>query len=193
VSRGYGWPVTEWVTPAPQWAVANVPACRDWVLGNPAGNPGAPPGAIPPAWDGVAKSGTIAGGVAAIALNLIAADPGAQVRQLLYHSWVGDTNMPVNCQPVAAQATTMFNGWIQIGILIAQIAWALFGGNANRIQAVCAMAWANGPRFVQMRLMSWGANWAFIPGWPHPNANGRGAIANCVNGTLPRAPGGGIA
>jgi hypothetical protein len=42
--------------------------------------------------------------------------------------------------------------------------------------------------------MSWGIpNWAFVPGWPHPNAAGRGALAGCVNGTLPRAPGGGIA
>jgi hypothetical protein len=194
VSRQLGFPVTQWVAPAPRWAVANRVACNDWVFGNPAGNPGAPPGAVPPAWNGVAVSGVITANVANIALQLITADPGAQVRQLLYYIWARDANLPANCVQAAQRATGMLNGWIQIGILIAQIVWAFFGGNANRIQAVCALGWFNGPGFVQMRLMSWGIpNWAFLPGWPHPNAAGRGALAGCVNGTLPRAPGGGIA
>ncbi|HEU5472567.1 MAG TPA: hypothetical protein VFV67_18115 [Actinophytocola sp.] len=186
VSRAWGWPVTQWVAPAPAAAVANVAACNNWVFGNPAAG-------VAPAWNGTAVSGTITANTASIALNLITADPGAQVRHLLYYTWAGDTNLPANCQPASARATGMLNGWIQVGILIAQIVWAFFGGNANRIQAGCALGWFNGPRFVQMRLMSWGANWAFLPGWPHPNAAGRTALANCVNATLPRAPGGGIA
>jgi hypothetical protein len=185
VSRQMGPPVTWFVTPAPAAAVANVPACNNWVFGG---------GGVAPAWNGVAVSGTITANVAGIALQLITADSGAQVRHLLYHTWARDPNLPPNCQPAQNRATGMFNGWIQVGILIAQIVWAFFGGNPNRIQAVCALAWINGPAFVQMRLMSWGIpNWAFVPGWSHPNAAGRNAIANCVNGTLPRAPGGGIA
>lgn len=185
VSRQMGPPVTWFVTPAPAAAIANVPACNNWVFGG---------GGVAPAWNGVAISGTITANVAGIALQLIAADPGAQVRHLLYHTWARDPNLPPNCQPAQTRATGMFNGWIQVGILIAQIVWAFFGGNPNRIQAVCAQAWINGPAFVQMRLMSWGIpNWAFVPGWAHPNAAGRNAMANCVNGTLPRAPGGGIA
>jgi len=52
----------------------------------------------------------------------------------------------------------------------------------------------NGRANIQTRLVSWGRNnWALVPGWPHPNAAGRGVLSNCVNGTLARFPGGGIA
>jgi len=181
---------------APGWAVANPGACTDWVIGNPAGNatPGAPPGAIPPAWNGAAVSGAIAGGAAAISLNLISADPGAQVRHPLYYRWIGDPNLPPVCNPAAVTATTTMNGWIGVGILVAKIVWAFLGGNPNRIQAVCQQLWNPGAASIQTRLLSFGiANWAVVPGWPHPNAAGRGALAGCVNGTLPRAPGGGVA
>jgi hypothetical protein len=54
--------------------------------------------------------------------------------------------------------------------------------------------WNPGPPFIQTRIMSFGiANWRLVPGWPHPNGAGRAALSGCVNGTLPRAPGGGIA
>jgi hypothetical protein len=194
VSRQMGPPVSWVVAPAPAWAVANPAACTDWTFGNPAGNPGAPPGAIPPAWNGVASSAAISAGSASIALRLIGADPGAQVRHLLYYRWIGDPNLPRVCNPAAVRATTMINGWITVGILIAKIIWAFLGGNPNRIQAVCQLLWNPGPAFIQTRIVSWGIpNWALVPGWPHPNAAGRAALAGCVNGTLPRAPGGGIA
>jgi hypothetical protein len=164
-------------------------------MGNPAGNPtpGAPPGAIPPAWDGAAKSGGISANTAAIMLSLIGADPGAQVRQLLYYRWIRDPNLPPVCNPAVVRATTTLNGWISFGVLVARIVWALVGGNPNRIQAVCQQLWIPGPNFIQTRIVSWGTpNWAFVPGWPHPNAAGNAALANCVNGTLARAPGGGV-
>ena len=190
ISRQMGPPVTWFVAPAPAWAVANPGACRDWIFGN----PGAPGGAIPPAWNGAAVAGAIAAGSASIALQLISADPGAQVRHLLYYRWFGDPNLPRVCNPAAVRATTLINSWISVGILIAQIVWAFMGGNPARIRAVCQLMWNPGPPFIQTRIMSWGiANWALVPGWPHPNPAGRAALAGCVNGTLPRAPGGGIA
>lgn len=177
----------------PNWAVANPGACTDWIFGNPAGNPGAPPGAIAPAWDGAATSGAVAIGNAGIALGLISADPGAQVRHLLYYRWRGDPNLPRTCAPAAVRATTMLNGWVSTGVVIAKIVWGFFGGDARRIQAVCQQMWV-GRANIQTRLVSWGRNnWALVPGWPHPNAAGRGVLSNCVNGTLARFPGGGIA
>ena len=177
----------------PNWAVANPGACRDWTFGNPAGNPGAPPGAIPPAWNGVAVSGGITIGVARIALGLISADPGAQVRQLLYYRWTRDPNLPVNCGPAAIAASTMLNDWGRTGIVIAKIVWGFFGGDARRIRAVCEQMWF-GVANVQTRIFSLGRpNWALVPGWPHPTAAGNGVLSGCVNGTLPRFPGAGIA
>ncbi|KAA2263372.1 hypothetical protein F0L68_10070 [Solihabitans fulvus] len=194
VARRIGGIIGRLAGQAPAWAVANPGACTDWAFGNPRGNPGAPPGAVLPAWNGVAASGGIAAGAASIALNLIAADPGAQVRHLLYYRWVGDPNLPNVCNPAAIRAATMMNGWISFGILVAKIVWWFLGGNPARIQAVCQQLWNPGPGFIQTRLISWGiANWALIPGYPHPNAAGRGSLAGCVNGTLPRAAGGGIA
>jgi hypothetical protein len=196
VARRMGGAIAGLFGAAPGWAVANPGACTDYVLGNPAGNPtpGAPAGAIPPAWNGVASSGGIAAGAASIALNLISADPGAQVRYLLYYRWIGDPNLPPVCNPITIRASTMMNGWIKFGILVAKVVWALMLGRPNRIQAVCQLTWNPGPGSIQTRLVSFGiANWALIPGYPHPNAAGRGALANCVNGTLPRAPGGGVA
>jgi hypothetical protein len=181
---------------APAWAVANVQACTDYVLGNPAGNatPGAPAGAIPAAWDGAAQAGAITAGVAQIALGLIAADPGAQVRQLLYYRWGNDPYIPRNCFAVAQRSTDMLNGWITLGVAVAQIQWALLGGNATRISAGCGRMWAIGPQNVQMQLTSAGIpNNVNVPGWPHPNIAGRADLAVCVNGLLPRAPGGGVA
>jgi hypothetical protein len=181
---------------APGWAVANPGACTDYVHGNPAGNatPGAPAGAIPAAWNGAAVSGRMSAGVAAIALGLIMADPGAQVRWLLYYRWIGDPNLPPVCNPAAIRASGLMNGWIKFGIFVAKVVWTLMFGNPRRIQAVCQLLFNPGPGSIQTRLLSFGvANWAILPGYPHPNAAGRNALANCVNGTLPRAPGGGIA
>ena len=179
---------------APAWAVANPGACTDWVFGNPRGNPGAPPGPVPPAWNGVAVSGPLSANVANISLGLIAADPGAQVRYLQYYRWIGDPNLPPVCNPAQIRGAGMLNGWINTGVLAAQIAWWFAGGNPNRIQAVCSRLWNPGPNFIQTRLLSFGvANWAVLPGYPHPNAAGRTSLANCVNATLPRAPGGGVA
>lgn len=193
VGRQRGGRIAAWFGATPNWAVANPGACTDWVFGNPAGNPGAPPGAIPPAWNGVASSGAVAIGNAAIALGLISADPGAQVRHLLYYRWRGDPNLPPNCAPAAVRATTMLNGWVTTGVVIAKIVWAFLGGNARRIQAVCQQMWV-GVANIQTQLLSWGRNnWALVPGWPHPNAAGQGVLSGCVNGTLPRAPGAGIA
>ena len=175
----------------PNWAVANPGACRDWLFGNPAGNPGAPPGAIPPAWNGRAVSGGITIGVARIALGLINSDPGAQVRQLLYYRWTRDPNLPPNCGPAAIGATTMLNDWGRTGVTIAKIVWAFFGGDARRIRAVCEQMWF-GMANIQTRIFSW-ANWRLVPGWPHPTAAGNGVLSGCVNGTLPRFPGAGIA
>jgi len=136
----------------------------------------------------------ITGGAANIALSLIGADPGAQVRHLLYYSWIGDPNLPAVCTPAALRATALLNGWINTGILVAKIVWAFMGGNPNRIQAVCPLLWNPAAASIQTRLISFGIpNRALVPGWPHPNAGGRGALAACVNGTLPRAAGGGIA
>ncbi|HEU5473598.1 MAG TPA: hypothetical protein VFV67_23370 [Actinophytocola sp.] len=179
---------------APAWAVANAQACTDYVLGNPAGNPGAPAGAIPPAWDGEAKSGPITAGAARIALGLITADPGAQVRHLLYYRWANDPYIPPSCVQVARQSTDRLNGWIKVGIVTAQLMWAMIGGNANRISAVCDQNWLLGPQNIQTQLISQGIpNNARVPGWPHPNIAGRADLAVCVNGTLPRAQGGGVA
>jgi hypothetical protein len=92
------------------------------------------------------------------------------------------------------RATTTLNGWISFGVLVARIVWALVGGNPNRIQAVCQQLWIPGPNFIQTRIVSLGTpNWAVVPGWPHPNAAGNAALGNCVNGTLARAAGGGVA
>ncbi|HEX4704371.1 MAG TPA: hypothetical protein VH352_19755, partial [Pseudonocardiaceae bacterium] len=194
VSRRVGGAVAGLFGAAPGWAVANPGACTDWTFGNPRGNPGAPPGAVPPAWNGVAASGGIAARAAAISLNLIGADPGAQVRYQLYYRWVGDPNLPPVCNPAAIRGATMLNGWISLGVLVAKIVWAFLGGNPNRIRAVCQLLWIPGPASIQTRLLSFGiANWALVPGYPHPNAAGRGALAGCVNGTLPRAAGGGVA
>jgi hypothetical protein len=191
VSRQLGGAIAGLFGAAPGWAVANVRACTDFSLGNPAGNP---TGAIPPAWNGAAVSGAMARDATTISLSLISADPGAQVRYLSYYRWAGDPNLPAVCANAAFMATTMINGWVAFGVLVAKIVWALLRGNPNRIQAVCQLFWNPGPLFVQTRLMSWGINnWALVPGWPHPNARGRAALGGCVNGTLPRAAGGGIA
>jgi hypothetical protein len=97
------------------------------------------------------------------------------------------------CFNAAFTATTMINGWVSFGVLVAKIVWALLRGNPNRIQSVCQLFWNPGPANVQTRLMSFGINnWALVPGWPHPNARGRAALGACVNAWLPRAPGGGI-
>ncbi|MGH3995522.1 MAG: hypothetical protein ACRDSN_24030, partial [Pseudonocardiaceae bacterium] len=196
IGRHYGGMVAGWFGAAPTWAVDNPVACTDYVLGNPAGNPtpGAPPGAIPPVWNGVAASGGISGRVAAIALNIMTADPGAQFRYLHYHKWIGDPNLPPVCSPVKNRAIGMINGWITFGVLVAKIVWFFMLNDPNRIQAVCERTFNPGPGSIQTRLVSFGEpNWAPIPGYPHPNAAGRNTLANCVNGTLPRAPGGGIA
>src|SRR5262249_53139222 len=180
VGRQRGGRLAVWFGATPNWAVANPGACTDWVFGNPAGNPGAPPGAVPPAWNGVASSGAVAIGNARIALGLISADPGAQVRHLLYYRWRGDPNLPRNCAPAAVRATTMLNGWVSTGVVIAKIVWAFFGGNARRIQAVCQQMWV-GMGNIQPQIFSWGRNnWALVPGWPHPNAAGRGVLSGCV-------------
>lgn len=194
IARRLGGPIGGLFGAAPAWALANPGACTDWVHGNPRGNPNAPPGAIAPAWNGVALSGAISAGVAQIALRLIAADPGAQVRQLLYYRWIGDPNLPPVCNPAALRGTNQLNDWISFGVLVARIVWAFMGGNPNRIAAVCPLLWNPGPANIQTRLVSFGVpNWALVPGYPHPNGAGRAALAGCVNGTLPRAPGGGIA
>jgi len=196
VSRRLGGAIGRLFGAAPAWSVANPGACTDWAFGNPAGNPtpGAPPGAIPPAWNGAAASGGIAAGAASISLQLIGADPGAQVRHLLYYRWIGDPNLPNVCNPAAIRAATMINGWIGFGILVAKVVWAFLGGNPNRIQAACQLLWNPGPANIQTRLISFGiANWALVPGYPHPNAAGRAALAGCVNASLPRAAGGGVA
>jgi hypothetical protein len=179
---------------APAWAVTNAASCTDWLFGNAAGNPAAPPGVIAPAWDGVANGAVIAGRTMTIALALIGADPGAQVRNVLYYTWRADPNLPAVCTQAATQAVTMLNGWITIGAVVAKILWAFLGGDARRIQPVCPLAWNPGPTFIQVRLLSNGIpNNRNVPGWPHPNAAGRTALAACVDGTLPRAPGGGVA
>lgn len=181
---------------APAWAAANVQACTDYVLGNVGGNatPGAPAGPIPPAWDGDAKSGAITAGVAQIMLGLIAGDPGAQVRQLLYYKWGNDPYIPRNCFAVAQRATDLLNQWITLGVAVAQLQWALAGRDATRIGVGCGRTWAIGPQNVQMQLFSAGIpNNANVPGWPHPNIAGRADLAVCMNGLLPRAAGGGVA
>jgi hypothetical protein len=181
---------------APAWAVDNAQACTDYVLGNPNGNatPGAPAGAIRPAWDGEAKSGAIAAGVSTIVVSLIAADPGAQVRQLLYPKWRNDPYIPPACVAVTRQATDKLNGWVKLGVGAGQLRWTLLGGNANRISAVCDRDWLLGPQNVQTQLTSLGIpNNRTVPGWPHPNIAGRADLAVCVNGQLPRAQGGGVA
>jgi hypothetical protein len=192
---------TNWVNVAtgliigvvPAWAIANAQACTDYVLGNPAGNPGAPAGVILPAWDGQARSGTITTGVAKIALNLITADPAAQVRDLLYYKWGKDPYLPANCGQAAQNATDLLNGWIKLGVAVAQLAWIMSGGNPTRINTSCDRNWPLGPQNIQVQLTSQGIpNNARVPGWPHPNIAGRADLATCINGTLPRAPGGGI-
>jgi len=178
---------------APLWAVANAQACTDYTLGNPNGNAGAPPGVIPAAWNGQAMSGGITTGAGQIVLNLIAADPGAQVRYVLYYKWGNDPYIPPNCVAVVRQATDMVNGWIKLGVVAAQIAWIMLGGDATRIGAGCDRMWQIGPQNVQTVLFSKGIpNQANVPGWPHPNIAGRADVATCVNGTLPRAVGGGV-
>jgi hypothetical protein len=193
---------TNWVAVAtklvkgqtPAWATGNAQACTDWVLGNRLGNPGAPPGVITPAWNGEATSRAISGGTAQIALSLIAADPGAQVRQLLYYRWIGDPNLPRVCNPAVNNASNKLNGWVTFGVTVAKVVWAFARGDARRIRAVCPRTWNPGPNFIQTRKFSFGVpNWKVVPGWPHPNAAGRTSLAACVNGTLPRAAGGGIA
>ncbi|HEY0640494.1 MAG TPA: hypothetical protein VGD67_22925 [Pseudonocardiaceae bacterium] len=178
---------------APGWAIANAANCADWAFGNPLGNPAAGPGAVPPAWDGVARSGGIAAGVAQITLSLIGADPGVQVRQALYYQWgAGDPNLPAVCLAAAGRAVNSLNAWISVGVLVTRIMWAFMGGNPNRVQAVCPLVWANAAN-IQHRLISFGRNnWRVVPGYPHPNAAGNAGIAGCVNGTLPRVPGAGI-
>ncbi|HEY3608640.1 MAG TPA: SGNH/GDSL hydrolase family protein [Pseudonocardiaceae bacterium] len=179
---------------APAWAVANVVACNDFTFGNPAGNPGAPAGAVPPAWNGVAASGGIAANAASISLRLIQADPGAQVRYLLYYRWIRDLNLPNVCNLAQIKASTMLNGWISFGVLVARIVWWFLGGNPARVRAVCQQLFNPGPASLQMRITSWGiANWALVPGYPHPDVAGRATLAGCVNGTLPKAVGGGVA
>ncbi|OLR91946.1 hypothetical protein BJP25_24295 [Actinokineospora bangkokensis] len=195
VSRNLGGAIGGLFGAAPAWAVSNAGTCTDWAMGNPRGNPtpGVPRGPIPAAWNGPAVSAALSANTTSIHLALIGADPGAQVRQHLYYKWIGDPNMPAVCGPAVLRATNMMNGWISTGVLVAQIVWALRGGNPARIQAVCPALWNPGPAFVQTRLISFGANWALLPGYPHPNAGGRASMANCVNGTLPKAAGGGIA
>jgi hypothetical protein len=180
---------------APAWAVANAQACSDYIFGNPAGNPtpGAPAGAIPPFWDGQAKSGGITTGAAQITLNLITADPGAQVRYLLYYKWNNDPYLPANCVQATQKATDQLNGWIKLGVAAAQIMWILTGGDPTRINAVCGQFWQLGPQDIQVQLQSQAIpNKVNLPGWPHPNVAGRADLATCVNGTLARAPGGGV-
>jgi hypothetical protein len=182
---------------APAWAVANAASCTDYVIGNRNGNPGAPGGLgapVPPAWDGEGRAGVITADVARIAIGLIAADPGAQVRHLLYYKWNNDPYLPPVCVAVAQRATDLLNGWISLGVAVAQIQWMTAGFNPNRIGAGCAQTWPIGPQNVQMVLTSSGIpNNARVPGWPHPNVAGRADLAACVNRLLPRAQGGGIA
>ena len=174
---------------APAWAVAAAGPCTQWVMGDPAAVP-----PIPPAWNGAANSGRISAGVARIALDLISSDPGAQVRQLLYYRWIGDPNLPPVCNPAVNTASTLLNRWVTFGVAVAKVVWAFARGDARRIQAVCQRTWNPGRNFIQTRLVSFGIpNWDNVPGWPHPNAAGRASLAACVNGTLPRAAGGGIA
>ncbi|HET9141753.1 hypothetical protein [Actinophytocola sp.] len=182
---------------APAWAVANAAACTDYVLGNPNGSPGAPGGlgaAVPPAWDGQARAGAITADVAQIAIRLITADPGAQVRHLLYYKWNNDPYIPPACVAVAQRSTDLLNGWISLGIVVAQIQWATAGFNPNRIGVGCAQTWLLGPQNVQMTLTSSGIpNNMQVPGWPHPSMAGRADLAACVDRLLPRAQGGGVA
>jgi hypothetical protein len=64
----------------------------------------------------------------------------------------------------------------------------------SRIQAVCQQLWNPGPAFIQTRLISFGiANRALLHESPHPNLAGRAALAGCVNASLPKAAGGGVA
>lgn len=182
---------------APAWAVANAAACTDYVLGNRNGNPGAPGGlgvAVPAAWDGEARAGAVTAGVAQIAIGLIAADPGAQVRHLLYYKWNNDPYIPPACVAVAQRSTDLLNGWITLGVVVAQIQWMTAGFNPNRIGAGCGQTWLLGPQNVQMVLTSTGIpNNIRVPGWPHPSMAGRADLAACVNRLLPRAQGGGVA
>jgi hypothetical protein len=112
---------------------------------------------------------------------------------VLYYKWGNDPYIPPNCVAVARQATDMLNGWIKLGVAAAQLAWIVLGGDPTRISAGCDRNWPIGPQNVQMQLFSQAApTRPPFPDGPAPTSPGRADLATCVNGTLPRAPGGGV-
>ena len=119
------------------------------------------------------------------------------------------SNLPylvANCAAAITAGVGWTNGVQRIGVTAAEIIWLLAGNDPSRLGWVnpqCAGAWVPASNFVQPGLVDHTFDAAGkvvngkdgkpidVPGYPHPlDPTGTGAIANCVNLSLPRTAAG---